>query len=380
MEMIDTASWVVPWKSFLESGALFAETQISDSPRQKIWVAWDLISKAEEPHPEYYSLWVPDFFLENKTSWYHWGQCLEIDTAEFLAELKRYSSTFLTPKAENQTPPAIQWSELVQSSFLEDFRNSMELLKSGAITKIVPLVMRQGRVAAPVHEMVHEMLPVILHLLKRVLAPPVVSGHPYGFWHKGAGILGVTPELLCEVHKERFLKTMALAGTLPTCNSDELLNNPKIRKEQAIVVESLIGTLRKLGSVNQGPTYTVKYLSLSHLQTDIYLESRTPLSVKEVIDLLHPTPALGGFPKQTSLAALKTFSVDSAKRQRFGAPFVLRKPSGDFSALVAIRNLQWQNFEFFLGAGCGLIHDSVASDEWQEVLLKQQAVRELMGL
>jgi isochorismate synthase EntC len=74
-------------------------------------------------------------------------------------------------------------------------------------------------------------------------------------------------------------------------------------------------------------------------------------------------------------------------RRRFGAPFGLQARLGGSlvrECLVAIRNIQWQDVAdqrvWTLGAGCGLVPQSVFENEWKELAAKRDSVCQLMGL
>ena len=64
---------------------------------------------------------------------------------------------------------------------------------------------------------------------------------------------------------------------------------------------------------------------------------------------------------------------------RFGAPFGVRH-GGAFHAVVAIRFVSWKGNDVCLPSGCGVIEDSVFESEWQELRLKRDSVKELLGV
>ena len=59
-----------------------------------------------------------------------------------------------------------------------------------------------------------------------------------------------------------------------------------------------------------------------------------------------------------------------------GAPFGLFR-DGDFEALVAIRMVAWKGDDFALPSGCGVIQESRLVNEWRELALKRDSVRDL---
>ena len=85
---------------------------------------------------------------------------------------------------------------------------------------------------------------------------------------------------------------------------------------------------------------------------------------------LHPTPALGAFPKKAGAEWLLGYQK-KVDRKSYGAPFgYYHPPSQKVTCIVAIRQIQWGNRKIRIGAGCGVIAQSSLEKEWQEILLK----------
>ncbi|MCM2323032.1 MAG: chorismate-binding protein, partial [Oligoflexia bacterium] len=104
---------------------------------------------------------------------------------------------------------------------------------------------------------------------------------------------------------------------------------------------------------------------------------------------LHPTAALGAFPRPAGWEWLQS-RPGARNRKRFGAPFGLLWSPGtpgtagqcelEATCVVAIRNIQWEGERVVLGSGCGLIAESVLEREWDELSLKRESVKRMMGL
>ena len=104
------------------------------------------------------------------------------------------------------------------------------------------------------------------------------------------------------------------------------------------------------------------------------------LDFEAVARRLHPTPALGVYPRNEEGRGVARVLDPRGERKRFGAPFGLRWPTGSGRAVVAIRNLQYRDGQLEIWAGCGVVSAERYEDEWQEVLDKMQAVRALWGV
>ena len=124
---------------------------------------------------------------------------------------------------------------------------------------------------------------------------------------------------------------------------------------------------------------TLDLPTLQHLHTPISVALQSETKFEEVVQGLHPTPALGGTPAATAWRLLGDWNQEEP-RYRFGAPFGARLDTGESVCLVEIRNIQWVNGEWLLGSGCGLVEDSELDREWDELFHKRQSVLKLLGL
>ena len=97
-----------------------------------------------------------------------------------------------------------------------------------------------------------------------------------------------------------------------------------------------------------------------------------------LIRKLHPTPALGPLPRTT-----ETMSQLIGWRQRldcpaqFGAPFGVLH-NGRFEAIVAIRGIWCDGTHIRIPAGCGIIEASRLVNEWRELRLKRESVKNFL--
>ncbi len=343
------------WSHFLNSGTIFS------LPTGELWLAWELKGQQSHAPADQKAIYAPDFFLEEPLPWYTWVHWSKWDREKLLREL---------PPLPAQ--PEISWDPIHKKAFHETFHRSMEQILAGKIQKAVPVLLRSGQAQMDSS--------AVLYFLHHLLTLPKEL-RLFGLWHHGEGILGATPEVLFELRNRTFLTTMALAGTGERTNVSSLLESTKDQKEHNIVVESILQSLRQYGEVSCAKTELFPFHSLEHLRTDIELKGHQPLDFEKMVSALHPTPALGVFPKGSSNASILRNLSAGFPRRRFGAPFALCWPGGsDASCLVAIRNLQWSHNHLYLGSGYGLIRESGEEQEWNELLAKSQAVQVMLGL
>jgi menaquinone-specific isochorismate synthase len=218
--------------------------------------------------------------------------------------------------------------------------------------------------------------------LQPAMFPKALEAHEhqfsYGFALDGEGLAGITPELLFAV-ENGVLHTMALAGT-GRVDGPSLLEDPKERREHQLVIDHIVAELSLWGTAEVGATSERDYGNLKHLYTPIRLEfsaGKLP-SFMDLVVRLHPTAALGGWPRRPAVEwlARQDFHVG---RRRFGAPFGFQDGTR-MRCVVAIRCLQWHGPRATLSAGCGVVVGSQPLREWRELVLKRRSVYRNLGL
>jgi isochorismate synthase len=122
----------------------------------------------------------------------------------------------------------------------------------------------------------------------------------YLFFHPKVGIwLGATPEQLVKI-KDNSFETMALAGT--QLYSENVIWETKEIEEQQFVTDYILAKVKnKANMVNVSEVQTVKAGNLAHLQSLISGELTNDFQALELIESLHPTPAVCGLPKENAI-------------------------------------------------------------------------------
>ena len=175
---------------------------------------------------------------------------------------------------------------------------------------------------------------------------------------------------------------MACAGTVgDQRDASLLLTDPKELHEHQLVVEGIRDALSSFGRVEVRPSHLLRLSRLVHLATPIivHLQSSS-FTYAQIVQALHPTPAVGTFPKEKGTAWLNQYQTQVG-RGRFGAPCgVLFPDLARSSCFVSIRNVQWSENGMQIGAGCGLVAESLPDLEWAEINLKLRAIKEMLAL
>lgn len=256
-----------------------------------------------------------------------------------------------------------KWKEPSFQDFKERFMDFQNQARKNVLKKVVPVFF-----ASSSRNSFNEKQK--LFLLKNLLQKK--EGFVYGMWNSKEGILGCTPEYLFS-QKSSTLSTLALAGTARDQNHS-LMQDSKEVNEHQIVSRFIDDQWKEENSIQKSQMYEWNFGTLKHLRTDFIIQLRKNFSFLEIIEKMHPTPALGGFPKKEAMDWLKwSEKKSSIKRKRFGAPFGIKLSAKEGFCLVAIRNIQWNQDHFFLGSGFGLTQESQLEREWLELKLKRES-------
>ena len=301
---------------------------------------------------------IGDFFSKKEWKWFRARHLATMTTTQLLAELP----------VEPETTFAPDWKAPSRVAFAKQFADLQERFRQKTLEKAVPVCFELAEQKPD--------LSARKGLLRKLCAaPPSVT--PYGFWFEEEGLLGATPELLLRQLSTRNFATAAVAGTRTREEEPSLLERPKDLIEHQLVIRDIEQALKRWGTVERTPTREVESATLIHLRTDLGVTSEH--SFMELVQVLHPTAALGAFPREAGLRWLEKWP-ESQERGAFGAPFGYFNEYGQGTAWVAIRNIQWNKEGLRLGSGCGVVERSDLEIEWKELELKRLSVKKILGL
>lgn len=198
--------------------------------------------------------------------------------------------------------------------------------------------------------------------------------------------IGATPERLALLEEE-VLKTAGVAGSIPRGKTkeedeqlgNELLSDPKNLVEHNYVVEMIKSSMEKVCSKLMVPNQValLKTKHIQHLYTPIEGKLKENHTLLSIIDLLHPTPALGGLPKEKAKEMIR--EVESLDRGLYGGPIGWMDYQGNGEFAVAIRSGLIQKKGVTLFAGCGVVEDSNAESEYLETKVKFNPMLSALG-
>ena len=197
--------------------------------------------------------------------------------------------------------------------------------------------------------------------------------------------VGASPELLVRREGARA-QTVALAGTTrrsadPAVDAhlgEQLLRSPKDREEQQIVAGRIERTLRpvSLWVAAADEPVLVRVQNVQHLATPIRAQLVEPLSTLELAGLLHPTPAVGGEPREVAEPLIP--ALEGFDRGWYAGAIGWTDLSEDGEFCVGLRCALLRERVAHLYTGCGIVRDSVPAEELAESEVKLQALLPLL--
>lgn len=199
--------------------------------------------------------------------------------------------------------------------------------------------------------------------------------------------LGATPERLARLRGRR-VETMALAGSIRrgvTAEEDAalaagLLASEKDRHEHMVVVEALRRALEPVCrtlAVPEEPTL-LSLRNVHHLASPVRGELARAYTVLDMVERLHPTPAVGGMPREGARAFIRT--REPVGRGWYAGPVGWIDRAGDGEFAVALRSGLIRGGRVRLYAGCGIVADSDPDTEYAESQVKlEPLLRALEG-
>jgi len=198
------------------------------------------------------------------------------------------------------------------------------------------------------------------------------------------GFVGATPELLVARHGDR-VRSHPLAGTAPRSAdaatdarmAGELRASTKNREEHRITIDMVHDTLLPYCSYldEEAEPSIVPMANVQHLGTMVEGRlSSPPPSVLELALALHPTPAVGGWPRDDALSIIA--ELEPTDRGRYAGPvgWVDARGNGEWAVGIRSAEIAADGLAARVFAGVGIVADSDARSELAETRAKFQAM------
>ena len=203
----------------------------------------------------------------------------------------------------------------------------------------------------------------------------------FAYWRGPTVFLGATPERLVRL-EGRLVEASSLAGTakrdrdpeIDRAIASDLLASTKDRFEHSLVRYAIVAALDAVCEDVVAPE-SPSLLTLPHvhhLHTEIRGLLRPGHSILDLVERLHPTPAVGGSPRHASLEFIR--EKENLDRGWYAGPIGwVGQNGGEFA--VALRSALITGSSATLFAGCGIVADSDPDLELAESRLKLQPMQ-----
>jgi isochorismate synthase len=198
--------------------------------------------------------------------------------------------------------------------------------------------------------------------------------------------LGASPERLVRL-RDGAVRATCLAGSIArgaTAEQDqqlgaELLASAKDRAEHEFVVRAICAALADIcaDQMSAGPLSLMKLRNVQHLFTPIVGRVAVGCDILDVVARLHPTPAMGGVPREQAMEIIRRF--EGMDRGWYASPIGWMDARGEGEFAVAIRSALLHGDEATLFAGCGIVAGSDPDREYAESCLKLRPMLAALG-
>ena len=255
----------------------------------------------------------------------------------------------------------------VQKQYEQLVASGVAAIQNGAFQKVV--LSREEVVTIPNFD---------INIVFERLLQTYPTAFVYCFFHPEMGLwLGATPEQLLKTSGTSF-QTIALAGTQKVSDAETVIWPTKEKEEQQLVTDYIVSQLQPYTDELQiSEPYTIQAGAICHIRTDIKGRWKKENTLQQIIHLLHPTPAVCGFPTPVT----KDFILQNESYNRSFYTGFLGELNIDSSSdlFVNLRCMQVEGQQVHLYMGCGITKDSMPESEWQETVNKSMTMKRVLG-
>lgn len=185
-----------------------------------------------------------------------------------------------------------------------------------------------------------------------------------------------SPETLLRSNKDELMID-CIAGTIKKSKEEDkarehksFLSDKKEINEHRFVCKSIEEVLKELG-MDYKYEFKEEILSLKYVEHihSLITSKSDKTKILELIKNLHPTPAVGGRPKEEALKLI--LEIEGQKRGLYASPIgILSKNLTEIA--VGIRSALIHDKEMYLYGGCGIVKESIPEKEWNETQEKMK--------
>ncbi|RDE32185.1 isochorismate synthase [Parageobacillus thermoglucosidasius] len=274
-------------------------------------------------------------------------------------------------------PTLVKYEEAQKDEWIHAVEKTIRNIREGKFDKVV--LAREARLSfADVID------PVVVLQQLREQQP---FSYLFAFEQDGQCFIGASPEQLVKKEGDACY-SICLAGSIrrgKTLQEDEqlgqwLMRDEKNLREHQFVVQMMkeaMGSVCKRVQIPASPQL-LKLQHIQHLYTPVIGEKCHAASVLSIVEQMHPTPALGGTPREKAIKEIR--ETEPLDRGWYAAPIGWMDAEGNGEFAVAIRSGLFQGKEAFIFAGCGVVGDSDPMSEYEETKVKLTPMLSALGV
>lgn len=273
-----------------------------------------------------------------------------------------------SPKAQPASRVSFTMGETERAGWEAAVKDALAAISERRVSKVV-----LARTLDLITECRLDPIEVVHHLWQENRGSHVFYFEP----EEGCAIAGAAPETVTTVSEGRFHAT-AVAGTVARGENqreqkqfaERLLASEKEGAEHRIALEDMVARLGPLAEdIEAQPEPQVLTLArLQHLETKIRARLPEGISALNVLEALHPTPAVCGLPRDAALEFLG--EKEPFERGWYAGPVGWFDLDGNGVFVPALRCAVVQDLRWRLFAGAGIVEGSDPGLEWDETSIK----------
>ena len=211
-----------------------------------------------------------------------------------------------------------------------------------------------------------------LYRALRVLNP---SPYMYYLNLKECKVVGASPEILIRLEQDK-ITLRPIAGTRKRGetidedkgNETDLLNDPKEIAEHLMLIDlgrNDVGKISRIGSVKVTDKMIIeKYSHVMHIVSNITGQLLNNLNYMDAIKASLPAGTLSGAPKIRAMEIIN--EIEPSSRGIYGGAIGYISWNGDVDTAIAIRTAVIKDSIIHVGAGAGVVAESIPEKEWEE--------------
>ena len=165
-------------------------------------------------------------------------------------------------------------------------------------------------------------------------------------------------------------------------NQEDLLNDPKEIAEHLMLIDlgrNDVGRVSQMGSVKVTDKMIIeKYSHVMHIVSNVVGDLLEDLDYVDALKATLPAGTLSGAPKIRAMQIIN--ELEPSSRGIYGGAIGYISWNGDIDTAIAIRTAVIKDNVIHVGAGAGIVADSIPENEWLECKQKAKVFLDAMEM